>query len=564
MVAHALGQRPETAHRRFGGTIEQSIIFVQNILYIQLRIPFQFRRQIQIQMLHAGRPDAIMAEREGVAEILRFDEFAADFRIRRHLADFAFDGLRIENRQMVRRRPMVEIPIPEIKPAGLFRPRIDAFPEVFTGLLIGHRTARMADHNRHIWFEINLFRRLPVFFIGQAANVAVRMRLADFTRDFVDEIPDMIGKDAVGRSLRPQIRLALRTFTNPCQPVVRHNRIDFYLRIGVEIFADVVAPCLQQIRIAEAEMAVSVRDAFICECALSVHQSPELGMLLLVRLHKVEAMDDDHGSVAAESRATEPQRVVFILFKQAEPWITVAETRRTRQVDFRKLQIFNGLQNNTIFPRPVEADAAELLQKRIDAAQRPLVLKGGQFQLRIVHFVPPPWIAGAGRRRVAAVLSRDGQGTWRRLDAKSVRRQRFRFDAMSEMDRPFARNRLMADRQLDAAQPTDELLHLGGRQLHGIRRVFFDDDMRIGLSVRPLESCLNRRGHQHRHGREHRQLSVYHGNISNFNSFAMTARPSALFFLLPRVSTVASRSRRTSCVWPAYKRPFTQSVKSKR
>ena len=422
----------------------------------------------------------------------------------------------------------------------------------------------MADHDRHIRLEINLFWRLPVFFIGQAANVAVRMRLADFTRDFVDEIPDMIGKDAVGRGLRPQIRLALRTFANPCQPVIWHNRIDFYFRIGVKIFADVVAPCLQQIRIVEAEMAMAVRHAFVREGPFSIRKRPEFRMFLLMLIDEVEAVDDDHWSMAAESRAVEPQRVVFILIEQTEPWITVAEAWRTRQVDFRKFQIVNGLQDDSVFARPVETDAAELLQKRIDAAQRPLVMQRRQFQFIVDQFSTPPWIARADRRRVAAVLSRDVQGTWRCLDAKSVRRQRFRLNAMSEMDRPFARNRLMADRQLDAAQPTDELLHLGGRQLHGIRRVFFDDDMRIGLSVRPLESRLNRRGHQHRHGREHRQLSVHHGNISNFNSFAMTARPSALFFLLPRDSTVASRSRRTSCVWPSYKRPFTQSVKSKR
>ena len=218
----------------------------------------------------------------------------------------------------------------------------------------------MTDHDRHIWLEINLFRRLPVFFVGQTTDVAIRMRLADFLCDGVDEFPDMIGKHAVGSGLRPQIRLALRTFANPRQSVVRHDGIDFHFGIGVEILANIVAPCFQQIRIVEAEMTMAVRHTLVCERAFAVDERPEFRMVLLMRLHPVEAVDDEHGGVAAESRAMKPQRVVFILFKQTEPRITIAEARRTRHVDFRKFQVINWLQNDSVLSRPIEADTAKL------------------------------------------------------------------------------------------------------------------------------------------------------------------------------------------------------------
>ena len=186
----------------------------------------------------------------------------------------------------------------------------------------------MTDHDRHIWLEINLFRRLPVFFIGQTADVAVRMRLADFSRDGVDEFPDVIGKHAVGSGLRPQIRLTLRTFANPRQSVIRHDGIDFHFRIGVEVLTNIVTPCFQQIRIVQTEMTMAVRNAFVCERAFAVDERPEFRMLLLMLLHPVEAVDDEHGGMPPEACAMKPQGVVFILFKQTEPRITIAEARR--------------------------------------------------------------------------------------------------------------------------------------------------------------------------------------------------------------------------------------------
>ena len=171
-----------------------------------------------------------------------------------------------------------------------------------------------------------------------------------------------------------------------------------------------------------------------------------------------------------------------------------------------------------------------------------------QLQFIVDQFETTPWIPRAERRRIEAVLSRNIERRRRRLDAETVRRQRFRLDAMPKMNRCFALYRFVADGQLDTAQPSDELLHFGSRQFYGIRRVLFDDDMRIGLPIRALDSCGNRCRQHHGDGRQHRNMSVHHGKTSNFSSLAMTANPSALFFLLPRSSTVMSRRRRTSCV----------------
>ena len=115
-------------------------------------------------------------------------------------------------------------------------------------------------------------------------------------------------------------------------------------------------------------MAVAVRHTLVCERAFAVDERPEFRMVLLMRLHPVEAVDDEHGGMAAETCTMKPQGVVFILFKQTEPRITIVETRRTRHVDFRKSQVVNRLQDDSVLSRPIEADTAKLFQKRIDAA----------------------------------------------------------------------------------------------------------------------------------------------------------------------------------------------------
>ena len=74
-------------------------------------------------------------------------------------------------------------------------------------------------------------------------------------------------------------------------------------------------------------MTMAIRHAVISECTLAVDERPEFRMFLLMMLHEVEAVDDDNGSVATEACAMKPQGVVFVLFKQTEPWITITETR---------------------------------------------------------------------------------------------------------------------------------------------------------------------------------------------------------------------------------------------
>ena len=203
-------------------------------------------------------------------------------------------------------------------------------------------------------------------------------------------------------------------------------------------------------------------------------------------------MCDVHRCCAAEARPSEPESFLRALVENAEPGVAVGEGRRRLQDELGHLHFRPGAEDSSKLSRHVEADAANALEKGVDAVERARLAQGVELERRVVKVAEAPRILLGLHRRSGVVSAYNRQDSGPDHDPVALR-----LEPVGADPKPFHRGALTdvdcgglaashavgGQGQLLTGDGLGERLEFSGRQLRHVRRVGGDDDLGIGLAV---------------------------------------------------------------------------------